>query len=635
MTSQRTFGDKRRVRHRLQEITLVPDKSTYEVLIEIHIDGHKIHKLPPVKKGQLLCWTKLCLPCDVSENSLIALQIAEVQPFKPRDRVGRAEYQFAQLTRSDNDVFSVQIKILDEEAASISLSNMFILLTSSVQATIAYSEASKKVQHIEKQPESLEKAEGVGDAFKLFLKLGRMMADLDPTRGAKIMFSVCTRAWEHLEQQGKQDAELNDLVRSLARMIPSIESVQVLANDNLRETVLDMLNLIEDVSLFILNCRSRSSFKRALRSAINSDTQEQTQTFIGRFKQLRHEFDTRVGVQLLQAGEADRIYAKLKDLKPVDLASYDHTRQCIPGTREKIIEDIIVWAQADRKPRLAWIHGLAGFGKSSIATSVCCRLDEQQMLACSFFCKRDNAELRDPRRALMTISYELALRWETYAKAIGVAMCEDPGLCSRHLQHLCDALVNKPLQTLVETETLARPLVIVVDALDECGDTIARKQLLACLRNLSRFGLWLKVAVTSRPDADISEFFGGLETDWFTTFDVLQYDASADIRIFVQDRLDGMKNIKNWPEDAVERITLHSSGLFIWARTACKFITDGYDRCKRLEQVLAGTELADIDYLYSAAVRASILDRGDDNGCLPTADPPPVRRECNDLYGAV
>ncbi|KAG9123518.1 hypothetical protein FRC07_014837 [Ceratobasidium sp. 392] len=522
MTSQRTLGDKRRVRHRFQEITLVPDKSTYEIFIEIYIDGHKTHKLPPMKKGQLLRWTDLCLPCDVSENSLITLQITEVQHFKPRDRVGRAEYQFAQSTgtntisiQSDNEVFNVQMKFLDMKAAAL-----------------AYSEASRKVQHMEKKLESPEKAGGIGNAFKLLLTLGEMMVDLDPTGGAKTVFTICTRAWEHLEQQEKQDVEMNNLVNSLARMTPSIESVKVLANDNLRETALDMLNLIEDVSLFILNCRSRSSFKRALRSVINSDTREQTQAFIGRFKQLRQEFDTRVGVQLLQAGAADRIYAKLRELKPVDLASYDPTRQCIPGTRKKVIEDIIVWTQADSKPRLAWVHGLAGFGKSSIATSVCCQLDEQEVLACSFFCKRDNPELRDPRRALMTISYELALRWETYAEALGTAMREDPGLCSRHLQQLCDALVNKPLQTLAETKPPARPLVIVVDALDECGDTITRKQLLACLRNLSQFGLWLKVVVTSRPDADISEFFGGSETDGFATFDVIQYDASADIRIF-------------------------------------------------------------------------------------------------------
>jgi hypothetical protein len=65
---------------------------------------------------------------------------------------------------------------------------------------------------------------------------------------------------QRLEDQEKQDADLNDLVESLARMTPSIAAVNGLANANLAETVIAMLNLIEDASLFILKYKSRSSW---------------------------------------------------------------------------------------------------------------------------------------------------------------------------------------------------------------------------------------------------------------------------------------------------------------------------------------------------------------------------------------
>ncbi|KAG9091479.1 hypothetical protein FRC06_000549, partial [Ceratobasidium sp. 370] len=502
-------------------------------------------------------------------------------------------------------MFIVQMKFLDEEAVKR-----------------AFAGAVEKVRQMEKKPGVLEKAGRVGNAFKALLTLGSAMVDLDPTGSAKIVFSVCAKAWEHLEQQERQDAYLNELVHNLARTVPSVDSVKNVADGNLRETVMDMLNLIEDVSLFILNFRSRSAFERTWRAAINPDVREKTQAYITKFENLRKEFDTRVNVQSLRAAEIERMNATLRELKPADLAGYDPDRQCIPGTRVGVIDKLVMWAQnSDDGPRLAWVHGLAGLGKSSVATSVCRRLDDQRALTCSFFCKRDNPELRDPRRVLTTIICGLALRWEAYRDAVVAVIREDVELSSKHIQLLYDSLVTKPLQRLVGAKRLTSTLVIVVDALDECGEVATRKQLLASLLNMSQLIPSLKIIATSRPDADIQEFFRSADANRFTRCDLLEYDASDDIRIFVQDRLGGLEHTEDWPKDAVERLSIHSSGLFIWARTACKFIIDGYDRRKRLNDVLASTKLTDIDTLYTTTVKASIQDDAEDNmdyvlGCL-------------------
>ncbi|KAG9098200.1 hypothetical protein FS749_004409 [Ceratobasidium sp. UAMH 11750] len=507
--------------------------------------------------------------------------------------------------KCNNRMFDTQLVFLNEEMAKR-----------------AYSEAFAKAQQMDKQPGLLERTGRVGDAFRVLLALGSTMAELDPTGGAKVAFSICTKAWECLETQERQDANLNELIENIAGMIPSVESVRGLADADLRRTVVAMLNLIEDVSLFILSFKSRGSFERAFRSAFNPTAQEQMEVFVSRFRRLRREFDTRVGVQALRAAEIERTQAKLKELKPVDLASYDPLRQCISGTRIDIVGKLSSWAQKlDTGPRLAWVHGLAGLGKSSIATSVCIQLDSQEMLASSFFCKRDNPELRDPRRVLTTIVCGLASRWEPYRDAVVAVIRDDVELPSKHIQPLYDALVTKPLQTIAGEKPPANSLVILIDALDECGDTVTRRQLLACLRDMSQQVPSLKIIATSRPDADIQEFFAGDDTSWLVGYDLLEYDASDDIQIFVQDRLSGLPHIKDWPEDAVERISRRSSGLFIWARTACKFIVDGYDRRKRLEQVLTGTRLADIDALYTTAIEASVPDAGGDNmqdmlGCL-------------------
>ncbi|KAG8724739.1 hypothetical protein FRC09_015006 [Ceratobasidium sp. 395] len=619
MPSKQMAGDKQRFRNRIREVKLQPDTSAYDIIVEIHVDGARVHRLPLKKKGEALKWTDLCLPCDVHEGSTFAAQVTEVHTI--RDRTDRAMYHVSRTTSQGvisiacNEMqLSVQVSFLSKE-----------------QSAKAYSEAFEKARRLEQRPGIVEKAGKVGDAFKVLLELGSTMAEvspeqvnmvegwtlsaymaqLDPTGGAKVAFSLCTKAWECLEKQEKQDASMEELVGSIARAIPSIDSVKGIADANLSLTVTAMLNLIEDVSLFILSYKPQSALQKAWRASVGSEDQERMQTYITEFKALRSDFDTGVSVQAFRAGELERLYTKLK---PADLAGYDPARRCIEGTRVDVIEELVVWThRSNAHPRLAWVHGPAGFGKSSIATSLCLRLDGRDLLASSFFCKRDSPELRDPRRVLTTIVYGLALRWQPYRDAVVAAVRDDPELHSRHIQPLYDTLVGKPQRKLAQESGPGETLVVVVDALDECGDLDTRRQLLACLHDLSKMGRWLKVVLTSRPDPDIQEFFREAPADSFVEYDVAGHDASADIRVFVEDRLKSMTYVKNWPANAVDEICLRSSGLFIWARTACKFILDGLDRPSRLKQVLAGSRLADIDLLYSTAVVNSVPDAGGDN----------------------
>ncbi|KAG8723033.1 hypothetical protein FRC09_005014 [Ceratobasidium sp. 395] len=325
-------------------------------------------------------------------------------------------------------------------------------------------------------------------------------------------------------------------------------------------------------------------------AAISSEDQEQTEEFIAKFNALKRTFDTRVSVQTMRTLELERMYAKLK---PTDLAGYNPDRRCTDGTRLSLIDELVSWTQKSGvSSRLAWVYGPAGFGKSSIATSLCLRLNGRHTLASSFFCKRDSPELRDPRRVLTTIAYGLVRRWKPYQNVVTAAVREDPELHSQHLQPLYDTLLREPLRVASAENQPVETLVVVVDALDECGNAAARKQLLTCLLNLSQLVSWLRILVTSRPDPDLQEIFMRVEPEYYTEFDIAKYDASADIRVFISTR---------------------ANGLFLWARTACKFIADGFDKHRRLDQVLSGSGLADIDLLYTTAIKASMLDAGGDN----------------------
>ncbi|KAG8704494.1 hypothetical protein FRC08_002201 [Ceratobasidium sp. 394] len=615
MASQHPGGEGKRARHRIEEIKLEPATCEHDVAIKILIDGKKIRELPEIKKGKLLCWGGLSLPwsesvlarqvrlssvltctpySDVYETSTIAIRIIEIHMV--RDRRESATYQMAQVVGQDTiSIGSVGGKYTAK-----------VVILNGERAERAYQEAFTKARRMETQRSVVERTGRVGTAFKTLLALGSTMAELDPTGGAKVVFAVCTKAWECLEEQDQQNKKLNKLVEDLAGMIPSLELVKRFANANLGVTVMGMLDLIEDVSLFILSFYSRSPWAQMLSfGPFDSGAQDQIAAFVVIFERLRKEFDTRMAAQMLETVQVEVIRSRLK---PVDLAGYDSTRACMPDTRLAAIRDITDWIQESSGGRqLAWVHGLAGLGKSSIATSVCEQLDERGMLAASFFCKRDSPELRDPHRVLTTIAYGLALRYEPYGEAITTLIGDDPEACSKHLQPLCDTLLVKPLQQAAKSNQPGRVLTVLVDALDECGTIDTRKQLITCLHGLSQAVPWLRVVVTSRPDPDIQECFTQLDRGCYTPYNVLGYDSLPDIRVFVRARLSEMEPVGGWPKDAADKLSERSSGLFIWARTACEFVTHGPNPCRRLNMVLTSTHQssssAQLDNLYTTAIK--------------------------------
>ncbi|KAG8736526.1 POC1 centriolar protein A [Ceratobasidium sp. 414] len=313
----------------------------------------------------------------------------------------------------------------------------------------------------------------------------------------------------------------------------------------------------------------------------------------------------------------------LNDLKPVGQAKYDPDRACMPGTREELIKEVLDWCKRPNLPdqpatgRLLWVHGHAGLGKSAIATSVCQALDDEKLLAASFFCKRDDPERRDPQRSLTSLVHSLAVRNSSYGNEVAKALQEDISLCRSPMQTQYDKLVRDVLGSPALAYS-SDCLVIVVDALDECGDQSTRRRLLTYLLRMSQLVTWLRVVVTSRPDKDIEETFDQTDAVVFSSLDVHQHNASKDIHTFIHTRLANSKNARLLPEDTGDRLTEHADGLFIWAQTACQFILSSHSPRDRLRAILAaddrsGQSTGALDSLYATAIKASMGDGGEDD----------------------
>ena len=55
----------------------------------------------------------------------------------------------------------------------------------------------------------------------------------------------------------------------------------------------------------------------------------------------------------------------------------DEPQGCMAGTREQILDELEGWAINDTTPNVCWLNGMAGTGKTSIAHTLCERLDER------------------------------------------------------------------------------------------------------------------------------------------------------------------------------------------------------------------------------------------------------------------
>ncbi|QRV92584.1 hypothetical protein RhiJN_20602 [Ceratobasidium sp. AG-Ba] len=597
MTSQQISSPDREFRYRIHGIRLEPETSKHDIIAEIQADGTRLYKLPRIEKGQTLAWNDLYAFCDVHDGSLICLQVTEVHRLK--DRIGRAEHQVFQGSSSDSvsivcsigekSMFMVHMRIMGKDATKR-----------------AYRDALDAAKSLSNKSQPTIKSSRSVEAFKNIMALNRVLLELDPTGGAEAAFWMCTKAWEvsctgrdHLEAQEQQNVTINDLLNNLGSIIPSAESVKKIADTNLRGTLTEIEKLVEDVSIYILSTRSRNRSERIVHRMLSSGTQGPLDMLVRRSQRLQSEFQERMLSQTLNSTERNARRQRLKELNPAQLASYNPSRCCLDGTRVSIIHNLTTWVtEKSTSAMLAWVHGLAGLGKSSIMASVCSQLNDQGLLAGSFFCKRDSPELRDPRQVLTTLVCELAQHWEAYGVAVSEAIRQNVGLHSRHIQPLYEILVAKPWEAISQEDWPPGTLALAVDALDESGDIAERQQLLACLRDMSQMMPFVKIIIASRPEDDIRSFFISTDTSWYSEFNLLQYDAGQDIHRFIQQSLSSLSSVEGWPSNASDLLAARAEGVFIWARTACAYILSGLDRLNRLKLLTDGRHLAAIDKLY-------------------------------------
>jgi hypothetical protein len=311
----------------------------------------------------------------------------------------------------------------------------------------------------------------------------------------------------------------------------------------------------------------------------------------------------------------------LQKLEPAQM-DFSTRTECLPGTRVGILQYILDWAfNLSVKQRVLWLHGLAGSGKSTLSTTIANTLQERGCLGAFVFFNRDVEEGSQPASVIRTLAHQLALFHPLIGTAIGRAIEATPRIAQSALRLQFIKLLVEPLSGLTTPDC---PIVLVLDALDECGSAEDRKVLLTLLATQSiHLPSFIRLLLTSRAESDIRRALEGQSHVMISELDLTTAGNIKDITSFFRARMEEIR-LKNeslaladdWPGDAaIYALSEHAAGLFVWASTACRFI-DGHDPRHNLCAVLRGevNNRAEsvLDALYRTALECAVADIWDD-----------------------
>ena len=253
------------------------------------------------------------------------------------------------------------------------------------------------------------------------------------------------------------------------------------------------------------------------------------------------------------------------------------------GTRVAFLDFIINWVNNPTSERGLVLFGQAGTGKSSIAHEIARLFDKMHRLTSSIIFLRREQSVQKAYHLFTALARDLADRYPSFKIALGKVVKDNTALLvgTRDYKTLFESLILEPLKGL----HIVGPILVIIDALDESGDTTSRFGLHAFLaENLIKLPSNFRIFITSRPEHTIVSALVGAQSVKIKYMDDSKLAAKThgDILAFFQQRLPS-----NECRHHIEALAVKSEGLFQWAAVASQHILDPPARfgCSKLKCV--------------------------------------------------
>ncbi|KAF8309951.1 uncharacterized protein EI90DRAFT_1354894 [Cantharellus anzutake] len=386
----------------------------------------------------------------------------------------------------------------------------------------------------------------------------------------------------------KQWADFAEYVAStMARVVSAIKSYDVSAKEATSwvEGVTELGNALQEIRSKIERRLRKVEERSAVRNALSHYRDP------GRIEDLKRDFDKAlasfqlrtnltIGVKLSTIEDSlDRLESDpiLDNLRYPQIAHHDSTEACLEGTRVDLTERIMNWCRntGDNENRLMLLTSVAGAGKTSIVHTIADRCNREAiLLLCFFFTVGEQPR---PDHLFSGIAQALAKRDGDYRAFIISALRKDPTLSTAPFTMQFKELVASPL--LHKPPPSDRPMVIIIDALDECDKEVFGSLAEILGDEVPRLPSSVKFFITSRQFDLVNRY---LSPDY--PIDRLSIDLSDEANVqdcarYIRFQLQKLKKVhrdlrRNLQDEdkMVQEISERANGLFIWISTIFRYM---------------------------------------------------------------
>lgn len=282
-----------------------------------------------------------------------------------------------------------------------------------------------------------------------------------------------------------------------------------------------------------------------------------------------------------------------------DSSARDPPPRCHPGTRLDLSILLQTWIRdVARHKNFAWLYGPAGVGKSAILQTLAEELCEEVysdsgmdvLLGATLFFSR-GSKRDDAQRVVLTLAYQLAVKFPSYRKYVVDLLNKDPKFVEKSFGEQFKRFIVKPFAkkgslTGFEVGTI----VIILDGLDECAGEWAQREIVLSIGGFVQQYpesplVWI---ISSRPEPYIRAAFDSraVSSAWMRVeVPVNSTQACLDVERYLRFEFDSIREKyplvfdldegEQWPpETQFVKVAKSSSGLFLFATVAARYIDD-------------------------------------------------------------
>ncbi|KAI6131088.1 hypothetical protein EDD16DRAFT_962365 [Pisolithus croceorrhizus] len=260
--------------------------------------------------------------------------------------------------------------------------------------------------------------------FKVFNQVVSALANVHPY--AQAALGILTFTSQLFLNQASLDGAVSDLLDTMRSVYEWLMQEDRISNLD-RIALAKIARAISDSAHFIINYSTTKSFWDRTRKNIFSETRTvvdgHAKTLLNLMQQCRDRAARDIQVNT---------YRILEDLNLEGMAysggaGLNTTKKCLDGTRTEILLDIMNWINdpAFDAPRILWLHGQAGRGKSAIAHTIASWVKDVGGLGSCFCFARDRQTERREEKILTTIARDLAGRDQSFRRALADTLSKD------------------------------------------------------------------------------------------------------------------------------------------------------------------------------------------------------------------